>query len=279
MKGWQRIGVFWGLTVSFALLWASLLLLSCGQRPWAPELTRVPSSVQALYLLGLYLEMGWVAWRLKPSASAVGQGSVSSIGQHLRDFALGALLAGASLLGLWLGFGLLGWLHLQPGQASIWLVLQNLGMALGVAWIEEWVFRGFILDSLRERYAWPWSLRWQALLFALPHLLRRDLDWQTWLSAALGLYLTGLLLGRMRTRTGGLSMGYGMHAGWIWLSSTAEQWGYFVWPLQQVHWTGRGNPVYGWGGVFLMGLLVLIFPLPHSLTSQEDLCNNGTTSQ
>ena len=88
--------------------------------------------------------------------------------------------------------------------------------------IEEYVFRGMIMDAVGRRWSWRWSWRWSAnsgvsislanliatLLFVGLHYLMRDP-----LTAVL-VTLPSLYLGILREQSGRLSVCIGIHSFW-----------------------------------------------------------------
>ena len=88
--------------------------------------------------------------------------------------------------------------------------------------IEEYVFRGMIMDAVGRRWSWRWSWRWSAnsgvsislanliatLLFLGLHYLMRDP-----LTAVL-VTLPSLYLGILREQSGRLSVCIGIHSFW-----------------------------------------------------------------
>ena len=183
-----------------------------------------------------------------------------------------------SLSLIWGIFILINWAQPKAFANAYEIWIQNLFMALAIAWIEERIFRGYMLSSLNKIYSWRKAIHIQAFWYALLHLLRSDLSLISWVTALIGLSLTGILLGHLRQRSQGLLMGFGLHACWIWLCSSIDQVSILSWNAQYKLWTGQGNPVYGLSGSLLIILLLLLFPLSNSLTQQDNLCNNESTT-
>ncbi|PKL75680.1 MAG: hypothetical protein CVV27_14105, partial [Candidatus Melainabacteria bacterium HGW-Melainabacteria-1] len=229
---WERLGESWrraSLSGQIAGFWLTVLcgaaalaglLWLCAGRPAA-----IPAWAEAAYVAGLYawlwLLCAWARrlaglppWRsLNPMPLALGAG--------LGMLCLG-LLWGLSLGAGWASVGRLA-------QSWPQLVLQACLMAIAVAMIEERVFRGLMLDLGRRRLSERAATHLQAGIYALPHLLRSDLSLTAWLNALVSLWLTGLLLAKLR-KGNDLSCGLGLHAAWIGCSSFAATAGLLVWP-------------------------------------------------
>lgn len=162
----------------------------------------------------------------------------------------GLLKAGLGLLLLYGVQGWLGWLHWQgiPGWAWLQTGAYGLALGLGVAVVEELLFRGWLLTELGSGWG-------SALIFAILHFLR---PWEvilaTW-GQFLGLFLMGLILNRAKT-VGSLAFAVGLHAGWVAVFSAVSI-------LEAVTWTGvvpgwvtgvGGNPLAGLTGLVALGI-------------------------
>lgn len=270
---WKKLFSFWFYTICFALSWFICLFLLSHQTIKDFQVSLISHQLQAAYVTGLYLWMLWLCSRL--DSAQTGQ----AISTNIKGFFKGGLIAIISLGLLWSLFVLLGWSKPQMGSGSVWIWVQNLLMALSIAWIEERVFRGFMLSTLKKGYSWRTAICIQACCYALVHLLRTDLNLIAWTQAFLGLGLTGVLLGHLRQRNQSLAMGFGLHASWVWFCSSIAQFNYLSWQPEYTFWTGQGNPIYGLSGSILLALLLLFFPLSYSLTQQDKLCNNESLSQ
>jgi len=274
---WKRLLWFWFLIITFALCWGGALLLISRQPLDNLQLESISLQIQTAYIVGLYLWMLWLCGALNLEHGTKQSTDPNTI-QVVKYFFQGALLSCISLATVWTIMGMLGWLDIKSVPVSFRVIIQTLLMALSVAWIEERVFRGFMLSVLHQAYSWRAAIYIQASWYALLHLLRTDLALHVWLLAFMGLGLTGVLLGHLFQHKQSLAMGFGLHAFWIWTCSSMEQVKFFSWSSNHSLWTGQGNPIYGASGVLLVGLLLLFFPLLHSLTQQDDLCNNESIS-
>ncbi len=161
------------------------------------------------------------------------------------------------LLFFWIE-GALGWLVWQPISGSqIWLpLLSGLGLGLGVAWVEELLFRGWLWNELRDDHGPGWASGSSSLIFAIAHFLK---PWQeilrTWPQFP-GLMLMGWVLIRARHLTPGqLGSAIGLHAGWVWGITWVNTLDWVAYTDQVPEWiTGiEGNPLAG-----VVGLVFLI---------------------
>jgi uncharacterized protein len=131
----------------------------------------------------------------------------------LRGWAIGF----SSLLFLYLVQGWLGWLTWQPATIP-WgqLIGGGLLSSIGVGFIEELVFRGWILTEFEADYSLAVSMWSNALVFAVIHFVR---PWQVMLMTFPqfpGLTVLGLLLIlAKRSQHNLLGISIGLHAGII----------------------------------------------------------------
>lgn len=238
---WLQALVFWLAVMTGAGAWA-LVLLALGGDP-DTELTR------AAYVLGLYAWLLLLCHQLRRSLSL----PLLTIWQPPLRLIQGALAA-TGLLGSLLCVQLLsGWGFWQAPSPEWPLILaQVLLMAVAIAWIEELVFRGLMLDLFAHTHSSATALQIQAGIYAGLHLVRTDLSPISWLSALSSLWLTGLVLGELRLRTGSLAASIGLHAGWVALTSFLAWSQSIRWQPESALWSGTGNPAYGLSGLVLM---------------------------
>ncbi|MFM7427538.1 MAG: lysostaphin resistance A-like protein, partial [Elainella sp.] len=192
-----------------------------------------------------------------------------------RECLIGLGLGLTSLLLPFVLQGLVGWIGWQSPQAVQFgrVLLEGLGVGLGVGLAEELVFRGWILDELERDYGPSVALGASSLLFAVLHFLRPLPEVIRSFPQFPGLVLLGLILVWMKrstrsqrrtsvsliTQPGRLGLPIGFHAGLVW--------GYYLIQVGKLTApTGRvpawvtgidGNPLAGaMGLVLLCGLAV-----------------------
>lgn len=132
-------------------------------------------------------------------------------------FFLGLLLG---IMGLALLISLeksLKWLEWQPQNLKnlTKIALPILGMSIGIGFVEELVFRGWILWELQQDYSYWVAAAIASLIFALLHLLWER---EKTIPQLPGLWLMGMVLAQARlTANDTIALAWGLHASWIWV--------------------------------------------------------------
>jgi hypothetical protein len=196
--------------------------------------------------------------------------------QNGAELLIGLGIGLVSLFSLFLVQSLFGWVSWQPtSMAPLKLVLEGLLVGLGVGFIEELVFRGWVLDELQRDYGPSTALWANSLIFACLHFVKPLPVIVQTSPQFFGLILLGLALvwAKRSTRSrvwstislsvhdGRLGLPIGLHAGLVG--------GYYVVNVGQLvryservpQWiTGiHNNPLAGLVGlVFLLGLGVVM---------------------
>lgn len=197
--------------------------------PVAPE-HKIPLLLSLYWLAPLLL---WLYGRYSAGAPLASYGVAWNQGFLLSLLVgLGLGVAGIGILLIWQW--LAGWLRWQappptisptdsavvspPGSRQVALYLTQIALpitllALAISWVEELVFRGFVVNQLRLDYA-PWLMvLLGSLIFAVLHLVWDGLAATPQLP---GLWLMGTVLILARWVDGGqLGLPCGLHAGWI----------------------------------------------------------------
>ena len=142
-------------------------------------------------------------------------GSGHRAGREL--FAAGA--GAAALLGLWyavagffVDFEISGAFEAPEGtvaESATEILLLGLGF-LAAACLQEWILRGYIYSTLREKLSWVHAGGIAALLFVMLHLLVPDIP----APGLVTLFLLGFVLAAVRELTGSLWPGTLLHASW-----------------------------------------------------------------
>ena len=150
------------------------------------------------------------------------------------------------------------------GKLSPEILLNSLLLIIGIGFAEELVFRGWLLEELKNQYGFKKALIFQALVFSIVHI---GLDMPFWqmISILLGLFLLGIMLSIIRIKDnnslwgcagfhGGLvGIWFLMNNGLIEISKEAPTW--LVGPG-----TINTNPLGGLYGITLL-ILVLVYIL------------------
>ncbi|PSB27198.1 CPBP family intramembrane glutamic endopeptidase [Stenomitos frigidus] len=208
-------------------------------------------------VLSLYALAPLVLWGF----THIEEKTFATYGLTLNRSSLISLLFGLGLgvLGVGLLFSLerwVGWITLnQANQRQFFgALLPTLAIGLVVSFIEELVFRGFLLNQLQHDYSTWVAAASSSLIFALLHLV-----WEgTEISPQLpGLWLMGIVLVIARWTDGGsLGLACGLHAGWVWGIASLDT-------AQLIQYTDSGpewmtglkkQPLAGGMGLLLMGV-------------------------
>ncbi|AFZ44569.1 Abortive infection protein [Halothece sp. PCC 7418] len=179
----------------------------------------------------------------------------------LRGLSLGLVLT----FSLFILQGAIGWLNWQDNTLPLWrLILEGALTGIGVAFAEESVFRGWLLNELEQDYSLRIALWASGIIFAVSHFLKPLPVMLETLPAFPGLLLLGLVLVWARRRNQGrLGLAIGLHGGLVW--------GYYIVDVGQlITYTETvspaitgiyGNPIAGvMGWLFLLGLAVGLQP-------------------
>jgi membrane protease YdiL (CAAX protease family) len=136
---------------------------------------------------------------------------------------VGVLLLTALQLGL-------GWRHINRQESNgqsvalrdrpWWLALALLPLALFIGGIEEWIFRGVVVDSLLSTLSIGSVVVLSSLIFAVSHLVW---DGGPGIPQLPGLWSMGVVLWLARwVAGGGLGLAMGLHAGWIYVLAVVD---------------------------------------------------------
>lgn len=166
------------------------------------------ASLYPLSLIIIWVMMGWekLSW--------------SDIGwqwqwQELIFLVWGVILA---LISLTITFilefagGLITW-QWQNSHRLLSFVLPIFCLSVGISFVEELIFRGFLINELTQDFSLTVSAIASSLIFALLHLV-----WErkTTIPQLPGLWLMGMVLVEAQIVLGGnIGLAWGLHAGWI----------------------------------------------------------------
>lgn len=253
--------------ISWAVLWLPLAIPIATLVKWRPP--KPLAAEQKLPLLAaLYLIAPPILW----GASWVDGASFSDYGldwklKVLVSLGLGLGLGILSLIIVFSGQWLLGWVEwrLENLQRLGELLLPILFLGLWIGVTEELIFRGFLLNTLRQDYSVWVAAAISSVIFALLHLIWEQ---QNTLPQLPGLWLMGMVLVLARWADGGsLGLAWGLHAGWIWGLTCLDS-------TELISYTGKGSswmtglgkkPLAGIAGIICLlitGILLQwLFPL------------------
>lgn len=129
--------------------------------------------------------------------------------QFFRNLLQGLAIGLGSLLLIFALQGVLGWVQWQiPSSTFPRILIEGGVMAIAVGFVEELLFRGWLLNELDREYSPSVSLLASSLIYALVHGIRPQLF-------ALMIMGTILVWAKRATR-GRLGLSIGIHAGLVW---------------------------------------------------------------
>ncbi|MEM9156344.1 MAG: type II CAAX endopeptidase family protein [Cyanobacteria bacterium P01_F01_bin.33] len=201
----------------------------------------------------LYVALGtvirWWGRCVRQQSRAFAYWGLTGTNGFYRDLGLGSAIALGTLFCL---FGLeawAGWLSWQSVAFSELVVTcaYAISLGLGVAAIEELLFRGWLLRELYEDYPFSWAAAGSSVVYALVH---------AWGPQILGLFMLGMVLVRARWLRGELGLAIGLHAGWVAGIATVNLLNWIDYGPTAPAWAIGldGNPLAGVLGVVLLGL-------------------------
>ena len=181
------------------------------QFPQVPTIKQKLFLIASLYPLALiiiaailrwenisWLDIGW-QWQLK-ELIFLGWGIILGIGSLTAVF-----------LVEW-GCGLINWQG-QNGSKLLLSIFPVLCLALGISFIEELIFRGFLINELNADWSYWVSAIASSLLFALLHLVWEQ---KKTIPQLPGLWLMGMVLVLATAiGKGNIGIAWGLHTGWI----------------------------------------------------------------
>lgn len=196
--------VWFTLSLALVSLFLSAVVRLWIDLPWWTVFRRCVSVSTAVVL--------WLVIRYVPgeSLSSLGLGSWRP---GRRQIAQGALLGVGVLLALGMAYLATGVCRvaIHPDALRVWRVLLSFIPLAGlIAFLEELVFRGFVLQQL---LAWskPLAIAGSSAAYALVHL-KTTLVWPNSGFELVGLFILGWVLALSRLSTGQLYVAIGLHA-------------------------------------------------------------------
>lgn len=195
-------------------------------------------------------------------------------------------LYGVFILGI-LGGGLvlLGIRPLKPLDAALALMLAKTavvalisGLLIGL--IEEIFFRGILFGGLRRHYRWLVTALITSLFYAFLHFVRPTppvdlpIGWDTgfvmlagalhkyaspglYYDSFIALFMVGMFLALVRERSGGIALGMGMHAGWVFVIKLTKKATETDWQSPFAVLIGHYDGVIGWLAAGWIGVVAL----------------------
>ena len=272
-----RLLLFLGMV---ALLWlplVSLWLFGTGWT-WGQALTNTQNIGVAVIL---YLIIPTVLWGFSKflDHKPFSQYGLRRDRRNFLGFGLGIGL-GFVLCGLLLlTQGIFGWVtfdlsNLQAAGPLPLLLLQGFAVGVGAAFMEELLFRGFLVNQFGRDYGLTSAQYLTSLVFAIAHFLRPlDAILATWPQFP-GLWAFGLVLVYCRWWTNSrLGLAIGFHGGCVWVLTVVNS-------IGLVKYTGAisplvtgvipGNPLSGLIGLVFLGIFfVVLWAITRQLGFQQ----------
>lgn len=234
--------------IAWAALWLPLAVPIAIRLKWHP-FKPLAAERKLLLLAPLYLVAPLIVW-----------GAARVEGVSFSDYGLDWKLNSLVSLGVGLGWGVLslfvvftgqwvlGWIewHSENLQHLKQLGLPVLLLGLWIGFIEELVFRGFLLEELQQDCSIWVAAAISSAIFALLHLIWEQQDTLPQLP---GLWLMGMVLViALWVDADRLGLPSGLHAGWIWGLTCLDS-------AKLISYTGKGaNWMTGLGEKPLAGL-------------------------
>ncbi len=221
MKAYKSlfIIIFFTLTIGFVLsglitLWQEYLL---SQHPDAKpfHFTKILSRS---FTFALFFVMIWFC-------KYVEKRSLISYGLETNLFTF-RLIVGGFLLGIFSMLTLIA-LHLNFHDSNFQIkelsirfyinLVYQLFVVFIIALLEEWFFRGFLLQKLNIDYGRYNAIFFSSIIFAMTHFIRPMTDFSLLIPEFFGLFLIGLILAYSTMLTGNLYFSIGIHSGWVYI--------------------------------------------------------------
>lgn len=143
-----------------------------------------------------------------------------------------------------------------PGTQSAMHLAYGTGMGFAVAWVEEWLFRGWLVDELATDLPPAWAKMLSALLFGLAHGSMKAMP---------GMVALALGLSAAREITHGrIALPVGLHAGLVGTYYCIDAGKLLVVSAGKASWmTGhaQGNPLAGAIGLGVVSALAVVLHL------------------
>jgi uncharacterized protein len=178
----------------------------------------------------------------------------------------------AVVLGLYSLQAILGWVTwVAPATNLGRIALEGFGVAIGIGFAEELLFRGWLLSELQQDYGYRSAAIVSSSLFAILHFLKPWEEILRTLPQFPGLLLLGLILAHAKRQHLGKAMG--IHSGLVWGYYVLKV-GNLVTPQENLSpWiTGiEGNPLAGFLGLgSLIAWLILSYRSQAKARSTQD---------
>ena len=176
-----------------------------------PTLEQKLFLIGSLYPLALIIIGAIIRWE---------NGSWSDIGwqwqlKELIFLSWGIVLSLSSLILIFAVESACGFINWQRQNSSklLSLIFPVLFLGLGISFVEELIFRGFLINELKADFSYPIAAIASSVIFALLHIVWEQ---KKTIPQLPGLWLMGMVLVLATTITeGNIGLAWGLHTGWI----------------------------------------------------------------
>jgi membrane protease YdiL (CAAX protease family) len=96
-------------------------------------------------------------------------------------------------------------------------LIVQLFVVFTIALVEEWFFRGYVLQSLAQDLGIKYAVYISSLFFAITHFVRPVSNWEILVPELIGLFLIGLILANAYVYSKSIYLSIGIHAGWVYI--------------------------------------------------------------
>lgn len=206
-----RVGIF---LLTLGLLWVTVaapIYLLVSDRNLVTILTMALLFLGFIFLVPIWGKKVYKQTKIFKSYGLTGTRT------NAKELLFGLSLGLTITLSLFALEGLLGWLVWKPLDNLPRVILEGCASALGIAFAEELVFRGWLLNELQRDYR-PGVVLWAtAGLFATAHFIKPISEIIRTFPQFPALLLLGLtLVWAKRGSKGRLGLSIGLHAGLVW---------------------------------------------------------------
>jgi uncharacterized protein len=223
------------------------------------------ASILTMGLLFIELLFGWQWWGkfVHGDRHIYTRYGLARNSTNIREFWQGLAIGFWLCLGLFITEALLGWIDIiQPATNLIKIIIEGWCSAVGIAFAEELIFRGWLLDELQRDYGKKICIWGTAIAYALTHFMKPMEEIVRTAVTFPALVLLGIALVLAKYKHGDrLGRSLGIHGGLVW--------GYYVVNVGQlIEFTNEvpawitgidSNPIAGvMGLIFLSGLTLNI---------------------
>ncbi len=249
--------------ITWVILWLPLAIPIAKRLKWHPS-QPLTSQQKIPLLLSLYLIAPLIVWYAgKFEGDSFRDYGISWNSNFLISLLVGFCLAIITIILIFSLQSIVGWLqwHRENIGKLLPIFLPLLGLAIGVGFIEELIFRGFFWVELKQDYSiWQTGII-SSGIFALSHLIWEPKEA---INSLPGLWLMGIILIIARiVNNNSLALAWGLHSGWIWILSSLGE-------TELISYTGKASiwltgsqkqPLSGLAGILCLLITGIILSL------------------